>query len=158
MSSGTRRLTATASRRRGASDAWAVVSSSSARHRERLAIVSGVRAGRTRGPLPDLASVMPVLALVTLLAQLGEPDRRYTAGGFAQGVVIVVVLILLYFLPSMLAIVGGKRRKWRIVAINVLAGWTIVGWFAAMLMNWAYEPPDGATDGEAAGATDRSNG
>jgi hypothetical protein len=27
------------------------------------------------------------------------------------------------------------------VAINVLAGWTMIGWVVAMIMNWAYEAP-----------------
>jgi hypothetical protein len=79
--------------------------------------------------------------LFLILPQLEEPTFRYTGGGLAKGGVMVVALVLLYFLPSMLALVGGKRRKWKIVAINVLAGWTMIGWVVAMIMNWAYEAP-----------------
>lgn len=79
--------------------------------------------------------------LLLILPQLEEPTFRYTGGGLAKGGVMIVALVLLYFLPAMLALAGGKRRKWKIVAINVLAGWTIIGWIVAMIMNWAYEAP-----------------
>lgn len=77
------------------------------------------------------------------LRQAGDPPFQYTGGGVPKGAVMIVALVLLYFLPSMLAFAGGKRRKWKIVAINVLAGWTIIGWIVSMIMNWAYEAPDG---------------
>jgi hypothetical protein len=80
---------------------------------------------------------------LSILAQLEEPVTRYTGGGLAKGGVMIVVLVLLYFLPTMLAIKGDRRRKWKIVAVNVLAGWTVIGWIAAMVMNWAYEAPEG---------------
>lgn len=76
-----------------------------------------------------------------MLMQVAEPAVRYTGGGLAKGGVMIVALVLLYFLPSMLALAGGKRRKWKIVAVNVLAGWTMIGWVVSMIMNWAYEAP-----------------
>ncbi len=80
-----------------------------------------------------------------LLAQLAEPTTRYQGGGVAKGAVIIVTSILMYLLPTMLAFKRERRRKWRIAAINVLLGWTLIGWVVAMLMTWAYEPPpDGA--------------
>ena len=79
--------------------------------------------------------------ILRLITQNVEPQFRYTGGGIPKGAVIIVGLVLLYFLPSMLAFAGGKRRKWKIVAVNVLAGWTIVGWIVSMIMNWAYEAP-----------------
>lgn len=85
---------------------------------------------------------MPVPLLLLTLAQNAEPPARYTGGGLPKGGVIIVALVLLYFLPSMLALAGGKRRKWKIIAVNVLAGWTVVGWIASMIMNWAYEAPE----------------
>lgn len=82
--------------------------------------------------------LFPLLSLL----QRAEPQFRYTGGGLPKGAVIIVALVLLYFLPSMLAFAGGKRRRWKIVAVNVLAGWTIIGWIVSMIMNWAYEAPD----------------
>ena len=86
---------------------------------------------------------------VLALVQANDPPMRYTGGGLPKGGVMIVALVLLYFLPSMLAFAGGKRRKWKIVAVNVLAGWTIIGWIVSMIMNWAYEAPEndeGITD------------
>lgn len=81
-----------------------------------------------------------------LLFQVVDPTVRYTGGGLPKGGVMLVALVLLYFLPSMLALAGGKRRKWKIVAVNVLAGWTVIGWIVSMIMNWAYEAPQDAAD------------
>lgn len=79
-----------------------------------------------------------------LPVQATDTTFRYTGGGIPKGIVIVIGLVLLYLLPSMLALAGGKRRRWKVVALNTLLGWTIVGWVAAMLMVWAYEAPDPA--------------
>jgi Superinfection immunity protein len=84
--------------------------------------------------------LLPLLLLRSALQDI-EPPKGYTGGGVPKGGVMIVALILLYFLPSMLAHTGGKRRKWKITAINVLLGWTVIGWIASMLMVWAYEAP-----------------
>jgi hypothetical protein len=81
-------------------------------------------------------------AIVALVAQIGSgPQPQYVGGGVAKGAVIIVTSILMYLLPSMLAFKRERRRKWRILAINVLLGWTLIGWVVAMLMTYAYEPP-----------------
>jgi hypothetical protein len=49
------------------------------------------------------------------------------------GVLLIAVNIPLYFLPSLLA--RNKRNKVAIFAVNLIFGWTIVGWFAVLL--WA---------------------
>lgn len=79
--------------------------------------------------------------ILLAVTQNVNPPPEYTGGGLPKGGIMIVVLVLLYFLPSMLAWKGGKRRKWKITAVNVLTGWTIIGWIAAMLMTWAYEEP-----------------
>jgi hypothetical protein len=86
------------------------------------------------------------LPAAAAFVQMAEPPARYTGGGLPKGGVMIVALVLLYFLPSMLALAGGKRRKWKIIAVNVLTGWTMIGWVASMIMNWSYEAPEeGAT-------------
>ncbi|MFO0229811.1 superinfection immunity protein [Gemmatimonas sp.] len=87
--------------------------------------------------------LIPLLSLL----QRAEPPTRYTGGGLPKGAVIIVALVLLYFLPSMLALAGGKRRKWKIIAVNVLTGWTMIGWVVSMIMNWAYDAPDAESPG-----------
>jgi hypothetical protein len=38
-----------------------------------------------------------------------------------------------YLLPSILEVGWGERRRW-LVALNVAAGWTVVGWLAALAL------------------------
>jgi hypothetical protein len=89
--------------------------------------------------IPAASQRMP--PLLPILLQLEEPASRYTGGGVPKGAVLLVVLALLYVLPTLLAWVRRSRRRWRITAINLLLGWTIVGWIAAAIMTFAYEPP-----------------
>lgn len=86
------------------------------------------------------------LALVApLLLQLEEPTTRFMGSGVPKGAVIIVTSIMMYVLPTLLAFKRDRHKKWRIAAINLLLGWTLIGWVVAMLMTYAYEPP---RDGE----------
>jgi len=50
----------------------------------------------------------------------------------------MVLAALLYFLP---AIIGhNKRHAGAIFLVNLLAGWTIVGWFVALIWACVAEP------------------
>ncbi len=66
------------------------------------------------------------MALAAALLVLVAPHR--------PGFVNVTALVILYFLP---AIIAGLRRStmmvW-VVLINLLAGWTVVGWIVALVM------------------------
>jgi hypothetical protein len=48
---------------------------------------------------------------------------------------VVAVAIGLYFLPTIVASSRGKANTGAIAALNILAGWTFVGWVVAMV--WA---------------------
>lgn len=54
-----------------------------------------------------------------------------------NGVALLIFLIvgLLYFLPSFIAFVGAKRNGVAIFALNLLLGWTGLGWIVAFI--WA---------------------
>jgi len=52
--------------------------------------------------------------------------------------VIGLVLLLLYLLPARLAFWGQHRNRYAIAALDVLLGWTVLGWGAALL--WAVVP------------------
>ena len=54
---------------------------------------------------------------------------------------MVIIGTMLYVLPTMLAWQRQRQKKWKITAINLLLGWTVIGWIAALLMTYAYEPP-----------------
>jgi Superinfection immunity protein/Short C-terminal domain len=51
------------------------------------------------------------------------------AGGF----LVIAFLLLIYFIPSI--IVWGKRQSDSVIALNLLLGWTILGWIVALV--WA---------------------
>ncbi len=80
-----------------------------------------------------------------LLLQSLEPPAdfsgAYTGGGIPKGVVMVVACLGVYILPSLLAWKRGSSRRWKITAINVLLGWTVIGWIVSMVLTYAYEPP-----------------
>lgn len=58
------------------------------------------------------------------------------------GLVLLGGLIGLYFLPTIIALL---RRKWNTIAIfllNMLLGWTFVGWVIALVWSAAHEGVD----------------
>ncbi len=63
------------------------------------------------------------------------------AQGFSRVSVMVIITVAIYILPTMLAWKRQSSRRWRITLINLLLGWTVVGWIVAMVMTFAYEPP-----------------
>ena len=54
---------------------------------------------------------------------------------------MLVVAALLYILPAMLAWKRQSSRRWKVLAINLLLGWTVIGWIVAMVLTYVYEPP-----------------
>ncbi len=61
--------------------------------------------------------------------------------GFSRVTIMVVITVAMYILPTLLAWKRQSSRRWRITAINLLLGWTVVGWVVSMVMTYAYEPP-----------------
>jgi hypothetical protein len=59
----------------------------------------------------------------------GAADTPSDSGG------ILAMLVLLYFLPSIIAFHGMHRKRRAITRLNMLLGWTVLGWFVAFL--WA---------------------
>ena len=54
----------------------------------------------------------------------------------AEGIIGVLILCAMYFLPSVVALMRGKANgTGGVVLVNVLLGWTVVGWFLAFV--WA---------------------
>jgi putative effector of murein hydrolase LrgA (UPF0299 family) len=64
---------------------------------------------------------------VTLLAVLA-------AGGG-----LLIVALLLYFVPSVVGFVRDHHNKWAIFALNLLLGWTFLGWIGALV--WSLTRP-----------------
>lgn len=57
------------------------------------------------------------------------------------GVVAVFLLAAaLYTAPSVIAAVKGRKRWLTIVVLNILLGWTLVGWLVALVMSLDLKP------------------
>jgi hypothetical protein len=48
---------------------------------------------------------------------------------------LILIVLVPYFLPTIIAIVRKKRNTTAIVVLNLLLGWTVVGWIVALV--WA---------------------
>lgn len=49
--------------------------------------------------------------------------------------IVVAVLTLGYMLPWMIAALRGKSNAWGVFAVNLLLGWTVIGWVIALVMS-----------------------
>ena len=52
-----------------------------------------------------------------------------------SGLTTLSVIALLYLTPTVVAFARGHRNRWAITALNVLTGWTFVGWVVSIV--WA---------------------
>ena len=52
----------------------------------------------------------------------------------------IAVLILLYWLPTLVAIVRRTPSAFGVAMINFFLGWTVIGWFVALLLALATHP------------------
>jgi len=57
----------------------------------------------------------------------------------AQTFLLLVVFLILYLLPTKVAESRHKRNIWAIFTLNLLLGWTVVGWIAAMVWALTYD-------------------
>lgn len=51
------------------------------------------------------------------------------------GMLLIAFLIGVYFLPLLMAVIRNKRNMLAISMLNLFAGWTLIGWLAALI--WA---------------------
>jgi len=52
-----------------------------------------------------------------------------------EAFIVLGFLLLLYFLPTFVALVRQHRQHVAIAFVNLLTGWTLIGWVAALV--WA---------------------
>lgn len=55
----------------------------------------------------------------------------------------LLALAVLHFAPTFVAVSRKHPRRIAIFVINLLFGWTVIGWFVALF--WALQPPREAT-------------
>ena len=56
-------------------------------------------------------------------------------------VALAVVALALYFVPSFIAVNKNKRNRSAIFALNLLLGWTFVGWVVALVWSLIKDEP-----------------
>ncbi|MCP3870816.1 MAG: superinfection immunity protein, partial [Gammaproteobacteria bacterium] len=61
----------------------------------------------------------------------------------AVAIIGVVLLVVLYFLPVLIAASRSHHNIWPIAAVNLLLGWTALGWIGAMV--WSLTATDTRT-------------
>lgn len=49
------------------------------------------------------------------------------------GMLLITFLIGVYFLPLLVAVIRNKRNMLAISMLNLFAGWTLIGWLAALI-------------------------
>ena len=49
--------------------------------------------------------------------------------------IIVAILSAGYMLPWAIAAVRGHRNAWSVFWVNLLLGWTVIGWIIALVMS-----------------------
>lgn len=71
---------------------------------------------------------------VTAPRQLAVTDQRPASGAVVAIAWILTVLTFGYFLPWAIAATRGKSNQAAIGLINLLLGWTLIGWIVALVM------------------------
>jgi hypothetical protein len=71
-----------------------------------------------------------------LILAIADPD----AGAGIAAIMLIVFAGILYFLPSIIG--RSKQNSTAIFALNLLLGWTLVGWVVALVWALAHEKTD----------------
>lgn len=50
--------------------------------------------------------------------------------------------IALYFAPYLVAIARAKRNSVPILLVNIFLGWTVLGWFGALIWSFMHDAPE----------------
>jgi hypothetical protein len=54
---------------------------------------------------------------------------------------VIVPALAVYFAPSIIARIRQNRKFPAILAVNLLLGWTLIGWIGALIWSFRDEPP-----------------
>lgn len=65
----------------------------------------------------------------------------HSAGIFGLGASVTIFLAITYFLPTTVAFIRGHHSKIAIAALNILLGWTFIGWVVAFVWSLTAKRP-----------------
>ena len=63
----------------------------------------------------------------------------------ADAAVGILLLVVLYFAPSIIALARSHHNKLAIFALNLLLGWTGLGWIGALIWSLTRRAPEAQT-------------
>ena len=52
-----------------------------------------------------------------------------------EGYLMIILVVALYFVPTIICGVKARKNGGAIAALNLLLGWTVIGWVVALI--WA---------------------
>ncbi|MDF0496179.1 superinfection immunity protein [Bradyrhizobium yuanmingense] len=78
-------------------------------------------------------SIKFVLLIVALAAIVVFCSRLWLTSWVGFWIGLYLVLLPLYFAPSGVAFGRQHPQRWAILALNITAGWTLVGWVGALV-------------------------
>jgi hypothetical protein len=81
-----------------------------------------------------VTTMKTLLALTTTVATI-SPALATTSGSPEGGIGFLLILAAVYFLPAIVASSRHHRNRLAIGILNLLLGWTVLGWIVAMV--WA---------------------
>lgn len=82
--------------------------------------------------------LMGIFILILFAAASGNDSLNLINSGVIS-LALVAVCVFLYFLPTYLAYTHEHHNTVAIFALNLLLGWTLIGWIAALV--WALTRP-----------------
>lgn len=85
----------------------------------------------------DLKTALIAAVVLLVIALLSASRALEISGGHLTFAVIALVL---YFVPTLIALHRQHRQKLAIFALNLLLGWTFLGWAAAVVWSLTAQP------------------
>jgi len=80
--------------------------------------------------------ILIALPLLLMLLPFGISALGLLRGGDALILFMVIGGVWVYFLPAIIASLRGKDGTGGVFLLNLLLGWTVIGWAAAFI--WAF--------------------
>jgi hypothetical protein len=95
--------------------------------------------------------IAAVLAFMSWMGALMDPTHNFLAQFHPEMYLLCVVIYAgCYLVPSFIAAIRNHRRFTFILLLNLFAGWTVIGWIAALI--WAFIKSNPSSTGQSGSA------
>lgn len=83
-----------------------------------------------------MKSTLPLVLALVATPALAQ-DNSAAAAGMMIGLIILLVCALLYFVPTAVAQYRKASNTTTVFLVNLLLGWTAIGWIVALILAFA---------------------